>query len=122
MASEFNAIDYAQELQSAGVPEKQAAIYASALTQVLDSLALGSELEAFRVELRAQLTEFRALFETFKIEINAGLASIEALINATETTLRADFKILRSEVKLLRWTVVFSVGLQIAVLLKLIYP
>jgi hypothetical protein len=122
MASEFNAIDYAQELQSAGVPEEQAAIYASALTKVLNGFALGSELEAFRVELRAQLTEFRAQLEAFKIEINARLTSIEALMNAMETTLRADFKILRSELKMLRWVVVFSVGLQIAVLLKLIYP
>lgn len=122
MASEFNAIDYAKELQSAGVPEKQAAIHASALTKVLGGFALGRELEALRVELRAQLTEFRAQFEAFKIEINARFMSVEARINAIETALRADIKILRSEVKLIRWIVGISVGLQIAVLLKLIYP
>jgi hypothetical protein len=115
MASEFNAIDYAKELQSAGVPEKQAAIHASALTKVLGGFALGRELEALRVELLAQLTELRAQFEAFKVEINARFISLE-------TTLRADIKILRSEVKLIRWIVGISVGLQIAVLLKLIYP
>jgi len=126
MASEFNAIDYAKELQSAGVPENQAAIHASALTKVLGGFALGRELDALSVEMRAQLTEFRAQFEAFKVEIKARLlaleASLRADIKAFETSLRADLKILRSEVKLLRWIVSISVGLQIAVLLKLIYP
>jgi hypothetical protein len=126
MASEFNAIDYAKELQSAGVPEKQAAIHASALTKVLGGFALGRELEALRVELRAQMAELRAQFEAFKVEINARLISLETSLRADikelETSLRADIKILRSEVKLIRWIVGISVGLQIAVLLKLIYP
>lgn len=122
MASEYNPIDYAKELQSAGVPEKQATIHASALTKVLGGFALGRELDALRVELRAQLTELRAQFEALKVEINARFTSIEARMNAMETSLRADIKILRSEVKLIRWITGISVGLQIAVLLKLIYP
>jgi hypothetical protein len=115
MTSEFNAIDYAAQLESAGVPKEQAAIHASALTKVLGGYALGRELEALRMEVRAQLTELRAQLDAFKMEVSARFMSLEA-------TLRAEIKIVRSEVKLLRWIVSISVGLQIAVLVKLIFP
>jgi hypothetical protein len=131
--SEFNATDYTVELESAGVPKEQAAIHARALTRVLGGYALGKELEALRVELGAQLTELRAEFAAFKVEVNARFVSLEAKMNAMEasiraeiraeiTNVRAEVKIVRAEVRLLRWIVSISLGLQTAVLLKLIFP
>lgn len=137
MTTEFNAIDYATELESAGVPKEQAAIHAGALTKVLNGYALSRELEAMRIELRAQLSQLRSEFEAFKVEISARITCLEISLRAeiarVETSLRAEIARVESSLKVeinivksgigqLRWLVGISATLQIAVLAKLIFP
>lgn len=122
MASEFNAVAYARELESAGVTHEQAAVHASTLAKALDECVPAREFAALRMEVKTQ-------FDAFRIEVNARFNAIEATIAAMDkslraeiTSVRAEVRIVASEIKMQRWLLGISVALQIGVILKLIYP
>ncbi len=115
MASEFNAVEYARELESAGMTHEQAAVQASTLAKALGACVPAREFAAFRMEVKAQ-------FDAFRTEVNARFNAIEANIAALEKSLRADISIVASEVKMQRWLLGISIALQISVVVKLLFP
>ncbi|MES2316424.1 MAG: hypothetical protein V4631_02930 [Pseudomonadota bacterium] len=90
------------------------------MTSEFNAIEYARELDMLKVELRAEMSAFRAQFNAFKIEVNSKFHALEMRMNAMETALRAEIKIVASEVKLQRWLLGISLGLQTAVLLKVI--
>lgn len=97
MADHFNPIDYAHQLESAGVPLAQAEVHASALAQIVESCLsaatdtknLRSELSyrisTLEVTLRAELKELettlRAEIREVETKLNARIDKLEAKMN-----------------------------------------
>jgi hypothetical protein len=75
MASEYNAIDYAAELESVGVPKAQAAAYARILSDAQGRRFLGRQIEKIAMDILPQL-------RAFKTELDARLATLEAILTA----------------------------------------
>jgi hypothetical protein len=111
MTDEFNAIDYANELESAGVPKNQAQVHARALTKLLGGAVFRRELDALRAEMHAG---FKAL--------EARIEALELVLRAEITSVRADVRIVASELKVHRWLLGISVALQLGVILILVFP
>jgi chromosome segregation ATPase len=101
MADHFNAIDYAHQLESAGVPAAQAEVHASALAQVVDScLSAATDTRSMKGEL---LFKISTLEVTLRAEIKEVETNLRAEIKNVETRLRSEIKDvetkLRSEIK-----------------------
>jgi hypothetical protein len=105
--SNFNAIDYTNELQSAGVPQDQAAVHANALIKVLADLAFSRDLEQLKNNL---LTDISARFSKLEAEI---------------AVLRAEIGSIRNELVVHRWVLgaVLALGTaNLALTVKLALP
>jgi outer membrane cobalamin receptor len=107
MTDQFNTLDYANRLESAGVPAAQAEVHAQALAQVLercfsaaaDTTRLRSELSTRISEVEANLrAEIKRVEVTLRAEIKEVEVTLRAEIKEVEVTLRAEIKEL--EVKL----------------------
>jgi uncharacterized protein involved in exopolysaccharide biosynthesis len=112
MTDHFNAIDYAHQLETAGVPVAQAEVHANALAQVLDScLAAATDTRSVKSELSYKISELevtlraeiREVGTTLRAEINELEARLRAEINEVEAKLRAEINeveaTLRAEIK-----------------------
>jgi hypothetical protein len=109
MSSQFNAIDYAQQLEDAGVPKAQAEVHARTLAQIVGScLALPAELYALRDELTTCLTLFEqkmiAQMEAFEARVNLSLAYM------------------KSDIRLLKWICGVNTAMLIGLIVKAYFP
>jgi hypothetical protein len=90
MADHFNAIDYAHQLKSAGVPAAQAEVHASALAQVVEScVSAAADTSSMRGEL---LLRISTLEVTLRAEIKQVETSIRAEMKDLETRLLAEIR------------------------------
>jgi hypothetical protein len=101
MTDHFNAIEYAHQLESAGVPAAQAEVHASALAQVVEScLSAATDTRSMKGEL---LFKISTLEVTLRAEIKEVETNLRAEIRNVETRLRSEIKDvetrLRSEIK-----------------------
>jgi hypothetical protein len=76
MNSQFNAIDYAQQLEAAGVPQAQAEVHAKLLSQALTNCA------ATRADLAALDERLSTRLTAFEVRINARMDAFEASVIA----------------------------------------
>jgi uncharacterized protein YgfB (UPF0149 family) len=76
MSIQYNALEYAQQLEAAGVPKAQAEVHASMLGRVIsDCVAVPADLQALRSDLTHQLVETET-------RLRAGIAETEARLSA----------------------------------------
>jgi len=151
MTSEFNAIDYANELQSTGVPKEQATAHANALTRLLADVAFSRDLvklesnlrkeireceermilriDLVRTQLEAKIeavrVELESKIEAVRVELEARMTKMEAEIRAEIGVLRGEIRSIRNELVLHRWVLglvlAFSTA-NLALTVKLVLP
>jgi hypothetical protein len=105
MNRQFNAIDYAHELVSAGVPQAQAEVHAKALTLGLSTCA------ATKGDLAALDQKLSTRMDLFEAKIDARLSAFEAKFTARLDAIEADMKYDRRVIH-------FVLGLQVALVAK----
>ncbi|MDL2356659.1 MAG: hypothetical protein QFF03_15510 [Pseudomonadota bacterium] len=120
MNSQFNAIDYAQQLEAVGVPQGQADVHAKMLSLALTSCV------ASRADLRALDDSLSTRMELYEERIAAKMAQTEAKISARMDQLEAKMELrfarIESDNKLTRWIAATNTAILIAVLVKLYFP
>lgn len=151
MTSEFNAVGYVNDLQSAGVPKDQATVHANTLTRLVADLAFSRDLvklesnlrkeireceermvlriDLVRTQLEAKIesvrVELEAKIEAVKAELEARLIKMEAEIRAEIAVLRAEVGSIHNELVLHRWVlgIVLALGTaNLALTVKLVLP
>ena len=116
MTSEFNAIDYAQQLAAVGVPQAQAEVHAKALAL---GLATCAATKADLVALEEKLTRRMDLFEARIVaRMDAFEARIKARIDAFEAKINLQLAEIRAEAKYGRRVIHLVLALQIALIAK----
>lgn len=113
MATQFDPIDYAQQLEAAGVPKAQAEVHARTLGHLVGNcVALPSDLVRLDHNLRR---EIKALEE----RINAKFEALEQRLTARMDIFEA--KII-GQITQLRWMLGTVVATNIAIVVKLFVP
>lgn len=106
MTSEFNAIDYTNELQSTGVPKEQAAAHANALIRVLADVAFARDLVKLENNLRKEIRECEERMilriDLVRTHIEAKIDAVTAALEARLTKLEADIAVIRVEIGSIR--------------------
>lgn len=120
MNSQFNAIEYAQQLEAAGVPATQAEVHAKTLSLALTSCAASrADLNALdeRITTRMDLFEQRitARMDKFVAEMSSRMDRFEAKIE-----LRLER--MESSIKLTQLMAATNSAILIAVLVKVYFP
>jgi chromosome segregation ATPase len=88
MNIQYNALEYAHQLESAGVPQPQAEVHANMLGRVLsDCVAAPADLHALRGDLTHQIVETET---RLRAEIAEAEARLHAEIAEAEARLRAE--------------------------------
>jgi uncharacterized protein YgfB (UPF0149 family) len=87
MSIQYNALEYAQQLEAAGVPKAQAEVHASMLGRVIsDCVAVPADLHPLRSDLTHQLVEtetrLRAEIKGMETRLRAEIAETEARLSA----------------------------------------
>jgi hypothetical protein len=109
MNSQFNAIDYAQQLEAAGVPQSQAEVHAKTLSLAFSTCAASrSDLKALDDKLATRLDLFEeritGRMDAFEAKITARMDAFEAKITARmdayEARITARIDAFESSVKL----------------------
>ena len=94
MATQFNQLDYAQQLETAGVPKAQAEVHAHTLSHVInDCVAVPADL----VSVKRELTHLISETETrLRAEIAKTESRLQAAITEAESRLRAEIQALEA--------------------------
>jgi uncharacterized coiled-coil DUF342 family protein len=95
----FNALAYAQELESSGVPQAQATAQAQALHRAFEEQKSELATKGDLAELRADFAELRADFAELRADTRTGLTELRAELHSEVGELRSE---LHSEVGTLR--------------------
>ena len=120
MNSQFNAIDYAQQLEAAGVPQAQAEVHAKLLSQALTNCAATrADLAALDERLSTRLTAFE---ERINARMDAFEAGVIARLDAFEARVDLQLAKMRAELQFEKWMIGVNAALTIAVLVKLYFP
>lgn len=129
MTSEFNAIDYINDLQATGVPKDQATAHANVLTKLVADLAFARELVKVEGNLRKEIRECEERMilriDLVRTQLEARLIKMEAEIRAEIAVLRAEVGSIRNELVLHRWIlgIVLALGTaNLALTVKLVLP
>jgi hypothetical protein len=109
---QFDTLDYAKKLESAGVPAPQAEAQAKALGDVLArAVAFPADLVTLESNLTAKLAALEARLDT-KIE------ALDAKIEAVRTELRLE---LGGKIETLKWMFGVLVALNVGILVRLLF-
>jgi DNA-binding helix-hairpin-helix protein with protein kinase domain len=134
MTAQFDPLDYAQQLETAGVPKAQAEVHARTLAHVISDcvavLAMKRELvhqiSETETRLRAELaqTERRLKGEISKAEsaLRAEIQAVEARLNSRLSALAEEIASLRTEMKFHRWANGLTIALIVGIYLQLLFP
>jgi hypothetical protein len=88
MTAHFDPLDYARQLESAGVPKSQAEVHARTLAHVVnDCVAVPADLVSMKRELTHQISETET---RLRAEIGESEARLRAEIAESEARLRAE--------------------------------
>ena len=87
----FNVFDYVDELKEAGLPGKQADIFARAFQEMASaSAATKQDLEVIKMELKRDIenvkAELKRDIETVKAELKRDITELELKIKASQNT------------------------------------
>jgi hypothetical protein len=120
MSSQFNPIDYAQQLQAAGVPAAQADVHARTLADALaNCAATKADLHALEDRLIARMDAFEAKITA---RMDAFEAKITARMDAFEARVNLELERMRGEIRLLKWMVGINTAMLIALIVKTYFP
>ncbi|MDB5937304.1 MAG: hypothetical protein JWQ01_4648 [Massilia sp.] len=131
MDSQFNAIDYAQQLEAAGVPPAQAEVHAKTLSLVLTNCAASrADLHALdeRITARMDLFEQRitARMDAFGTKISARMDAFEAKMSARMDAFEARVELRLEKIegrnRLLQWMAATNTAMLIAMIVKVYFP
>lgn len=131
MTAKFDTLEYAQQLEAAGVPPDQAKVHAKALLIVVGNcLDLPASVDSLKKDIKNDFDSVKSQvtheFADFKIQITHELIDFKLAIahQIAESTARQDLKIAKMEyeLKVHRWILGTLVALQIAILTKLYFP
>src|SRR5471032_860503 len=89
MTSEFDAIDYARELEAAGVPHAQAIIHAKAMATAFNGVIRG-ELNALAQRLTALIAEVKEELIETEMRLQRQIGESEARMNERIEALRLE--------------------------------
>jgi LPS O-antigen subunit length determinant protein (WzzB/FepE family) len=119
MTSEFNAIDYAQQLAAVGVPQEQADVHAKALSRGLSTCAATkADLAALEEKLASRINLLEARIDLFEAKITARLDAFEAKLSFQLIEMRGELAVIRAERKYDRRVLHLVLALQIALIAK----
>jgi hypothetical protein len=148
MTAHFDPLDYAQQLETAGVPRAQAEVHARTLAHVVnDCVAVPADLVSMKRELthqisatetrlraeiaesearlRAQIAqaEIRLKGEISKVEgaLRAEIQAVEARLNIRLSRLEAEIASLKAEMKFHRWANGLTIALIAGIYLQLLF-
>jgi hypothetical protein len=116
MDSQFNAIDYAQQLAAAGVPQAQADVHARALSIALTTCCTTkADLTATEQKLTARMDSLEARMDLFEARVTARIDAFEATVDRQLAEMRAERKYDHRLINLV-------LALQVALLVKMFFP
>jgi hypothetical protein len=126
MNSQFNAIDYSQQLQAAGMPQVLAKVQASTLANALATCAVSraelAAFEAFEEKLTTRMDMFEtrviARIEKFEASIKLELAGIRIEL----ADMRGHINSLCNEIKYSRRTLNVLIALLVGLAIKSFFP
>jgi chromosome segregation ATPase len=142
MTAHFDRLDYAQQLETAGVPKAQAEVHARTLAHVInDCVAVPADLMALKRELIHQISEtetrlrseiaqseirLKAAFtgEISKLDaaLRAEIQAVEGRLNSKISSLQEEIASLATEIKFHRWASGLTVALIFGIYLQLAFP
>ena len=130
MNNQFDAIDYAQQLAAAGVPQAQAEVHAKALSHALsrcaaskaDVAALEQKLSARMELLEAKMDRLEARMEMFEARVMARIEAFEAKLERQVAEMRGEFAVMRAERKYHRRLINLVLAMQVALIVKAFFP
>jgi hypothetical protein len=148
MTAHFDPLDYARQLESAGVPKAQAEVHARTLAHVVnDCVAVPADLVSMKRELTHQISEtetrlraeigesearlraeiaqtgIRLKDEISKVEgaLRAEIQAVEARLNIRLSRLEAEIAFLKAEMKFHRWANGLTIALIAGIYLQLLF-
>lgn len=119
MTAKFDALGYAHRLEQAGVPKDQASVHAEALRDVLSDVVFSRQLADVEDRLRSDMREME---ERLTHQIQLVRTELHGEIVTLEATLRGEITALRAEFNQLKWMMGITIGLIIALIVKLLVP
>lgn len=131
MNSPFNAIEYAQQLEAAGVPSTQAEVHAKTLSLSLTSCAasradldaLNEKLSTRTTALEQRLTTRMDLFEQrISARMDKFVAEMSARMDSFEAKIELRLEKMESSIKLTQLMAATNSAILIAVLVKVYFP
>ena len=120
MNSQFNAIDYAQQLEAPGVPLAQAEVHARTLSLALTNCAASrADLHALdeRITTRMDLFEQRITAKMDKL-----VAEMSARMDNFEARMVLRFEKMEGGSKLTQWMAATNSAMLIALIVKVFFP
>jgi chaperonin cofactor prefoldin len=127
MTAHFDPLDYAQQLETAGVPKAQAEVHARTLAHVVDDcVAVPADLGVLKRELTHLIseTETRLRAEISKVEsrLRAEIQELEARLNSKleimEARLNTRIDELKAELRFHRWVSGITLAFVMAIFAK----
>ena len=116
MTSQFNAIDHAQQLEAAGVPQAQADVHAK-----MSSLAI-TNCAASKGDLAALDAKLIARMDLFEARSAKQIGEFESRVEPELAGMRVEIAEIRAEMKFDRRVIYLVLALQVALLVKLFFP
>lgn len=149
MNSQFNAIDYAQQLEAAGVPQSQAEVHAKALSLAFSTCAasrsdlkalddklatrldlleerMNSRMDAFEAKTSTRMDAFEskmtARMDAFESKITAQMAAFESRVKLELAAMHTEIAEMKQTLKFHNWMFGVNSALLIALLVKTYFP
>jgi hypothetical protein len=116
MNSQFNAIEYSQQLQAVGVSQTQAEMHAKLLSQALANCA---PTRADLAELRTELT---SRMEIFEARMTLRMEEFETNVKLELAKIREELAEIRGDLKFNRWMSGITLAMVFAMFAKLFSP
>jgi hypothetical protein len=134
MNSQFNAIDYSQQLQAAGVSQAQAEVHARTMSHALRGCTasradlealdakLSARIDAFEERIMLKIDTFEIRMEAFETRIGAKVAACEANVKLELAKIREAMAEMRGDLKFNRWMSGITLAMVFAMFAKLFMP
>lgn len=124
MNSQFNAIDYAQQLEAAGVPQSQAEVHAKMLSSAVSTTRADLQTLDEKLTARMDLFEQRmtARMDAFEARITARIDSFESGVRLELAAMHTEIAEMKQTLKFHNWMFGINSALLIALLVKTYFP
>lgn len=94
--TEYDSLHYAKRLEDAGVPKEQAAIHASALSEVLINVVFAKQLDEKTSQIRMEMQNMEARLtsriDLLRTDVNARFDILEASLRGEIARIEATFR------------------------------